>query len=96
MHALRNRRKIRAGLIHISLFAGTGGRHHRAKWSFGRLLVGYAYAEGWAHCTKEMIFDASVEGATPIPLVRGQMLGGKAEAKLWQAPVATPATPTMN
>ena len=171
---------------------------NRAKWSFGQLFVGYAYAEGWAHYAEEMMFDAGVEGATPevhigqltnallrdvrylsaiglhtggmtvaqseqmfkdkayqdpgnarqqaargtydpaylnytmgklmimqlrqdwtadhggregwkafhdqflsyggppIPLVRGQMLGGKPEAKLWQAPVATPATPTKN
>ena len=166
---------------------------NRAKWSFGQLFVGYAYAEGWAHYTEEMMFDAGVEGATPevhigqltnallrdvrylsaiglhtggmtvaqseqmfkdkafqdpgnarqqaargtydpaylnytmgklmimqlrqdwtanhggrqgwkafhdrflsyggppIPLVRGQMLGGKAEAKLWRAPVVVPA-----
>jgi hypothetical protein len=28
-------------------------------------------------------------GGPPIPLVRAQMLGGKAEAKLWTAPLAT-------
>lgn len=34
-------------------------------------------------------------GGPPIPLVRAQMLGGKPEAKLWQAPaVATATTPT--
>jgi uncharacterized protein (DUF885 family) len=38
---------------------------NRAKWSFGQLFVGYAYAEGWAHYTEEMMFDAGVEGATP-------------------------------
>lgn len=38
---------------------------NRAKWTFGRLFVGYAYAEGWAHYTEEMMFDAGLEGATP-------------------------------
>jgi hypothetical protein len=32
-------------------------------------------------------------GGPPIPLVRAQMLGGKPEAKLWQAPAAAPAIP---
>jgi hypothetical protein len=166
---------------------------NRAKWTFGRLFVGYAFAEGWAHYTEEMMFDAGLEGSSaeahvgqlseallrnvrfisaigmhtgtmtmaeseqmfrdkgfqdpgnarqqaargtydpgflnytlgklmimklredwiathggasslkafhdeflsyggpPIPLVRAQMLGGKPEAELWQAPAATPA-----
>lgn len=38
---------------------------NRAKWMFGRLFVGYAYAEGWAHYAEEMMFDAGVDGATP-------------------------------
>ncbi|MEZ5462142.1 DUF885 domain-containing protein [Dokdonella sp.] len=38
---------------------------NRSKWIFGRLFVGYAYAEGWAHYTEEMMFDAGLEGATP-------------------------------
>jgi len=38
---------------------------NRAKWKFGQLFVGYAYAEGWAHYTEEMMYDAGVEGATP-------------------------------
>ena len=33
---------------------------NRAKWTFGRLFVGYAYAEGWAHYTEEMMFDAGL------------------------------------
>jgi len=168
---------------------------NRSDWIFGRLNVGYAFAEGWAHYTEEMMFDAGLDGATPeihigqltnallrdvrylsaiglhtggmtvaqseamfkekafqdpgnarqqaargtydpaylnytlgklmimqlredwtasrggrkawkgfhdaflsyggppIPLVRGQMLGGPAEAKLWQAPPAAPAAP---
>jgi hypothetical protein len=32
-------------------------------------------------------------GGPPIPLVRAQMLGGKPEAKLWQAPAAAQAVP---
>ena len=35
---------------------------NRADWIFGRLFVGYSYAEGWAHYTEEMMFDAGVEG----------------------------------
>lgn len=38
---------------------------NRAAWTFGRLFVGYAYAEGWAHYTEEMMFDAGLDGATP-------------------------------
>ena len=38
---------------------------NRADWTFGRLFVGYAYAEGWAHYTEEMMFDAGLEGASP-------------------------------
>ncbi len=38
---------------------------NRAQWSFGQLFVGYAFAEGWAHYTEEMMFDAGVDGATP-------------------------------
>jgi len=38
---------------------------NRAKWKFGQLAVGYAFAEGWAHYCEEMMFDAGLEGATP-------------------------------
>ncbi|HEX5304688.1 MAG TPA: DUF885 domain-containing protein [Dyella sp.] len=38
---------------------------NRAKWMFGRLFVGYAFAEGWAHYAEEMMFDAGLDGATP-------------------------------
>jgi len=38
---------------------------NRAEWPFGQLFVGYAYAEGWAHYTEEMMFEAGLEGATP-------------------------------
>ena len=38
---------------------------NRSDWIFGRLFVGYAYAEGWAHYCEEMMFDAGLENATP-------------------------------
>ena len=38
---------------------------NRADWKFGQLFVGYAFAEGWAHYSEEMMFDAGLEGATP-------------------------------
>jgi hypothetical protein len=38
---------------------------NRAKWIFGRLFVGYAYAEGWAHYTEEMMYDAGLGDASP-------------------------------
>jgi hypothetical protein len=38
---------------------------NRSPWTFGRLFVGYAFAEGWAHYSEEMMFDAGLEGATP-------------------------------
>ncbi len=38
---------------------------NRSDWIFGRLFVGYAYAEGWAHYCEEMMFDAGIQGATP-------------------------------
>jgi uncharacterized protein (DUF885 family) len=38
---------------------------NRAHWKFGQLFVGYAFAEGWAHYTEEMMFDSGLDGATP-------------------------------
>lgn len=38
---------------------------NRAQWKFGQLFVGYAFAEGWAHYTEEMMFDAGLGGGTP-------------------------------
>lgn len=38
---------------------------NRSDWLFGRLFVGYAYAEGWAHYCEEMMFDAGINGGTP-------------------------------
>jgi hypothetical protein len=38
---------------------------NRSQWKFAQLFVGYAYAEGWAHYTEEMMFDAGLDGAGP-------------------------------
>ncbi len=38
---------------------------NRASWKFGQLFVGYAFAEGWAHYTEEMMFDAGLGGGSP-------------------------------
>ncbi len=52
---------------------------NRAKSLFGRLFVGYAYAEGWAHYTEEMMIEAGLpdsgvmEGLTPDEIRIGQI-----------------------
>ena len=33
---------------------------NRASWRFGQLFVGYAYAEGWAHYSEEMMWEAGL------------------------------------
>ena len=33
---------------------------NRAPSKFGQLFVGYAFAEGWAHYTEEMMWDAGL------------------------------------
>lgn len=33
---------------------------NRSPWIFGRAYVGYAFAEGWAHYTEEMMLDAGL------------------------------------
>ncbi|MFN3817895.1 DUF885 domain-containing protein [Blastomonas sp.] len=38
---------------------------NRAKSFFGRLFVGYAYAEGWAHYTEEMMWEAGLGEGDP-------------------------------
>ncbi len=37
----------------------------KAKSLFGRLFVGYAFAEGWAHYTEEMMWDAGLGEGDP-------------------------------
>jgi len=36
----------------------------RAKWILGRLFVTYAFGEGWAHYTEEMMLEAGLRGAS--------------------------------
>lgn len=38
---------------------------NRAKSVFGRLFVGYAYAEGWAHYSEEMMWNAGLGDGDP-------------------------------
>jgi hypothetical protein len=46
---------------------------NRVKSSFGRVFVGYAYAEGWAHYTEEMMWDAGLGKGDPETHI-GQLL----------------------
>ncbi len=45
---------------------------NRSPFLFGRVFVGYAYAEGWAHYTEEMMRVAGVGGGTDEVLI-GQL-----------------------
>jgi hypothetical protein len=38
---------------------------NRTRSEIGRLFVGYAYAEGWAHYTEEMMWEAGLGNGTP-------------------------------
>lgn len=38
---------------------------NRSENQFGRIFVGYAYAEGWAHYTEEMMWDAGLGAGDP-------------------------------
>jgi hypothetical protein len=38
---------------------------NRADWRFGQVFVGYAFAEGWAHYTEEMMWDAGLGDGLP-------------------------------
>ncbi|WP_028938398.1 DUF885 domain-containing protein [Pseudonocardia spinosispora] len=38
---------------------------NRSPFEFGQLFVGYAYAEGWAHYTEEMVWDAGLGNGSP-------------------------------
>lgn len=44
----------------------------RSDWIFGRIFVGYAFAEGWAHYTEEMMREAGLGGGDP-EIVIGQL-----------------------
>ncbi len=37
---------------------------NRADWDFGRVFVTYAFGEGWAHYTEEMMLEAGLRGAS--------------------------------
>ena len=37
---------------------------NRAEWNFGRVFVTYAFGEGWAHYTEEMMLEAGLRGAS--------------------------------
>lgn len=45
---------------------------NRAKSKFGQVFVGYAFAEGWAHYTEEMMYEAGL-GAGDAELHLGQL-----------------------
>ncbi len=45
---------------------------NRAKSKFGQVFVGYAFAEGWAHYTEEMMYDAGL-GAGDAEMHIGQL-----------------------
>ncbi|MEJ7615665.1 MAG: DUF885 family protein [Pyrinomonadaceae bacterium] len=38
---------------------------NRAPSKFGQIFVGYAFAEGWAHYTEEMMWEAGLGGGDP-------------------------------
>jgi hypothetical protein len=38
---------------------------NRSEWRFGQVFVGYAFAEGWAHYTEEMMWDAGLGDGVP-------------------------------
>jgi hypothetical protein len=38
---------------------------NRAMWNFGRVFVTYAFGEGWAHYTEEMMLEAGLRDASP-------------------------------
>jgi hypothetical protein len=38
---------------------------HRSSWKFGQLFVGYAYAEGWAHYTEELMIEKGLAQDQP-------------------------------
>jgi hypothetical protein len=46
---------------------------NRSASTFGRVFVGYAFAEGWAHYSEEMMWEAGLGGGSPETHV-GQLL----------------------
>ncbi len=50
---------------------------NRSKSIFGKLFVGYAFAEGWAHYSEEMMMDAGLGDATASPVEAAEMKIGQ-------------------
>lgn len=50
---------------------------NRSKSIFGKLFVGYAFAEGWAHYTEEMMMDAGLGDTTGSPEAAAEMKVGQ-------------------
>ncbi|MET0535570.1 MAG: DUF885 domain-containing protein [Steroidobacter sp.] len=46
---------------------------NRSSWRFGQLFVGYAFAEGWAHYSEELMIERGIAADTP-ELHVGQLL----------------------
>ena len=46
---------------------------NRSSWRFGQLFVGYAFAEGWAHYSEELMIEQGIAADTP-ELRIGQLL----------------------
>lgn len=42
---------------------------NRAEFFYGRVFVGYAYAEGWAHYTEEMMLEAGLREGDPEAVI---------------------------
>jgi hypothetical protein len=47
---------------------------NRSRSKFGRVFVGYAFAEGWAHYVEELMSEVSLRGGDPKAQI-GQLLG---------------------
>jgi uncharacterized protein (DUF885 family) len=50
---------------------------NRSKSIFGKLFVGYAFAEGWAHYSEEMMMDAGLGDTTASPVEAAEMKVGQ-------------------
>lgn len=50
---------------------------NRSKSIFGKLFVGYAFAEGWAHYSEEMMMDAGLGDTTASPVEGAEMKIGQ-------------------
>jgi uncharacterized protein (DUF885 family) len=61
----------RADLLFVSIHEVWPGHFlhflhaNRASWRFGQLFVGYAFAEGWAHYTEELMVEQGLADSAP-------------------------------